>query len=189
MKHNLYKMMGLDMYLSSLGKEEYLAVSSKIYNDSRIMTPLMSWDVFGQGNLDRLEDAKKMQDIVKVKSFATKLNWRNNIDSIFEKETYEAIIITDISQKIVWVNKGFSEMTGYSKNEVLYKTPAILQGDNSSKVAKRNIKEKLQSNSSFREVITNYKKSGEAYECEVKIFPLYNYNTKTHFLALERQVG
>ncbi|WP_203255727.1 PAS domain-containing protein [Hyunsoonleella ulvae] len=190
MKHNLSKMMCLDVYLSSLSKEEYIKVSSKISNSSRIITPLMSWDIYGQDYFNGLNDARRLQDIKKVKAFAIEMNWENNIDSIFENEIYEAIIITDSNQKIVWVNKGFSNMTGYSKVEVLNKTPRILQGDNSSSISRRSIKQKLQGNLPFKEGITNYKKDGNPYECEVKIFPLYHHDTtKTHFIALERQVG
>ncbi|MFD2727325.1 PAS domain-containing protein [Hyunsoonleella rubra] len=190
MKHNLYKMMGLDIYLSSLSKSEYKAVSAEISNTSKVMTPLMSWDVYSQGYIDTLNESERLQDIAKVKSYAKHLNWKNTMDSIFENEVFQAIIITDLNQNIVWVNKGFSKMTGYAKNEVLHKTPKMLQGAETSITARRNIKKKIALDVPFREIITNYKKSGEPYECEVKIFPLYSRdNNKTHFIALEGKVG
>ncbi|GAB1856575.1 hypothetical protein MHTCC0001_14100 [Flavobacteriaceae bacterium MHTCC 0001] len=188
MKYNLSKMMGLDMYLSSLNKSDYESVVSKISNKSRIITPLMSWDVYSQGYLDNLREAQKLQDVAKVKSYAEELSWQNDIDLIFEKAVYEAIIITDINQRIVWVNKGFSKMTGYTKAEVLNKTPRILQGDSTTAASRRNIRAQLKKNRPFREVITNYKKTGVPYKCEVEIFPLHNHNCKTHFMALEKQV-
>lgn len=181
--------MGLDIYLSSLSKKEYEHVSAKIRNTSRIMTPLKSWDIYSQGYFDNLLEAERHQDIIKVKSYADLLNWQDDIDAIFKGETYEAIIITDLSQKIVWVNKGFSKMTGYLKKEVLNKTPKILQGGDTSINSKKNIRTKLSGHTPFKEIITNYKKDGTPYDCEVKIFPIRSNSNKTHFIALERQVG
>ncbi|TBN04758.1 PAS domain-containing protein [Hyunsoonleella flava] len=189
MKYNLYKMMCLDIYLSSLNKTEYEAVSKTISKGSRIITPLTSWDIYSQGNIEKLQEAERLQDIRKVKSYAKKMNWDNDIDFIFEKETFEAILITDLKQKIIWVNKGFTKMTGYLKREVLNKTPRVLQGSKTSDTSRSNIKEKLKTNLAFTEVITNYKKDGTPYKCEVKIFPLKVNNKKTHFVALERQVA
>lgn len=189
MKHNLYKMIGLDMYLSTLSKDEYESVSKKIIQDSRALLPLTSWDIYSQGYNQMLNEAERIRDIKAVKTYAKKLNWQTDIDFIFKDETYEAIIITDLSQNIVWVNKGFSKMTGYQKKEVLNKTPKILQGNETLSTSKRSIKKKLSGDMPFKEIITNYKKDGTPYDCEVKIFPLSSDTNKTHFIALERQVG
>ncbi|GGD23694.1 PAS domain-containing protein [Hyunsoonleella pacifica] len=189
MKHNLYNMMCLDIYLSSLSKSDYEAVSKTISNTSRIMVPLTSWDIYSQGYHETLNEAERLEDIKKVKAYAEKLNWQNNIDFIFEKTAFEAILITDLNQNIVWVNKGFTKMTGYLKNEVLNKTPRVLQGLKTTDDSRRKIKEKLTLNLPFTEVITNHKKDGTPYKCEVKIFPLHSNTGKTHFIALERQVA
>ncbi|WP_406683137.1 PAS domain-containing protein [Seonamhaeicola sp. MEBiC1930] len=189
MKHNLNNMKGLDIYLSSLSKDDYDAISSKITYPSHVITPLMSWDIHSEGYFKGLMAADRAQDIVKVKSYAKKLNWQGNIDDIFDKEVFEAIIITDLCQRIVWVNSGFSKMTGYSKFEVLTKKPNLLQGAETSIEVKQNIKSQLKGDLPFKDVITNYKKNGESYECEVKIFPLYSNDNKTHFIALERRVS
>lgn len=190
MKYNLCNMMGLDIYLSSLTKSEYEAVSGEICGTSRVNTPLLCWDIYSQSYIDTLSELERIQDISQVKSYAKKFEWNNAIDSIFKNELFQAIIITDLNQKIVWVNKGFSKMTGYTKTEVLHKTPKILQGAETSISSRQNIRKKIALNAPFKEIITNYKKSGESYECEVKIFPLHSSNDKnTHFIALERKVG
>lgn len=190
MKYSLNKMMALDIYLSSLSKSEYAEVMAKTKRSTvSLVTPLLSWDAYSEGYFNTLQAGDKQQDILKVKSYAHKMNWQNNLDAIFEKEVFEAIVITDINQNIIWVNKGFSKMTGYTKAEVLKKKPNLLQGTETSNEVKRNIKQQLKNNLPFKEVITNYKKSGEAYTCEVKIFPLHTNDNKTHFMALERQVS
>ena len=75
-------------------------------------------------------DSKILNDIEQVKSFAKKSKWKNKIDGIFQNQDFEALVITDINQKILWVNNGFTEMTGYSKKFAINKTPNFLQGEN-----------------------------------------------------------
>jgi len=189
MKYDLNKMMGLDMYLESLSESEYKAVSRKISRTTHVRAPLLSWDIYSECYFNKLEESHRLNDIIKVKSYAKKWRWEDDLDDVFYKKAFEAIIITDLSQKIVWVNRGFSKMTGYFKKEALNNTPRMLQGDATSFVTKRNIGKALENHMPFTEIITNYKKNGTPYKCEVKIFPLHSNGKKTHFMALERQVG
>jgi len=113
----------------------------------------------------------------------------NDINKAFEINDYEALIITDSNQNIIWVNNGFTQMTGYSKTFALNKTPRFLQGDKTSIYAKKRIRQNISKNKPFREVIVNHKKDGSTYKCEVKILPLFNKNETTHYMAFEKRVG
>ncbi len=181
--------MALDIYLLSLNDEDYGEASQNVMNSKAIHLPLMSWDIYHDHNVNRLQTVRNTQDVTKVKLLAAKLNWQNDMDEIFKKPEFDAILVTDLNQKIVWVNRGFSKMTGYSKQEALNRTPRFLQGPKTSVTAKHRIKTKLNTNMPFKEVITNYKKDGSLYRCEVKVFPLHTNGNKTHFIALEKQVG
>lgn len=151
--------------------------------------PLLCWDIYSQHYFSMLKDSKREQELIKIKSLAKKLNWKNDINALFENENFEAIVITDVQQSILWVNKGFTDMTGYSKNYALNKTPKFLQGEETSAKSIKKIRTQLDANKPFRAIITNYKKDKSPYKCEVKIFPLFSNNEITHFLALERKVG
>ncbi|TYB75726.1 PAS domain-containing protein [Bizionia myxarmorum] len=187
MKYNLSRMMCLDMYLSALPFKEYKEVKDQIKPSKSKNMPLLSWDIFSQQYSQTLDDLKTENDIKMVKLFAEKEKWQNEIDSIFENQDFEALIITDIEQKILWVNDGFTKMTGYSKTYAVNKTPKFLQGLNTSADSKQQFRAKLNRLEPFTEIITNYRKDNSPYTCEVKIIPLYAENV-THFLALERQV-
>lgn len=150
--------------------------------------PLLCWDIYSEYFLKLLEDSKREQDILKIKSLAKKLNWKNDIDAIFEKKYFEAIVLTDLQQSILWVNKGFTDMTGYSKKHALNKRPVFLQGIKTCLEIRKKIRTQLNANKPFTAIITNYKKDNTPYECEVKIFPLFT-NETTHFLALEKQLA
>lgn len=104
-------------------------------------------------------------------------------------EEYDALVLTLADENIVWVNNGFTEMTGYSKNFALGKRPTFLQGAKTSLTVKREIREQLESRHSFSGSIVNYRKNGETYLCQVKIVPIHDSNgVIINFLALEREL-
>jgi PAS domain S-box-containing protein len=187
MKYNLSEMMCLDIYLSSLTAEEYDKISIQIKPSKTKVMPLLSWDIFNQYYFQTIEKLKIKKDIKMVKSFAEKSKWKNEIDTIFKNQDFEALIITDVEQKILWVNDGFTQMTGYSKTFALNKKPYFLQGIHTSTKSKKRFRNRLNDLKPFTEIITNYRKDNTPYECEVKIIPMYSENV-THFLAIEKQV-
>lgn len=187
MKYNLSNMMFLDIYLSSLSDDEYNNIKHDIEPSKAKLMPLLSWDNFSMQHFKILENLKADSDIRTVKAFAKKNKWKNEIDTIFKDQDFEALILTNAEQKILWVNDGFTQMTGYSKTFALNKKPHFLQGINTSPKAKKRIRNKLNDFKPFTEIITNYRKDNSPYECEVKIIPLYRKNV-THFLAIEKKV-
>jgi PAS domain S-box-containing protein len=187
MKYNLSGMMCLDFYLSSLSDKEYDKVKPQIKQSKNKVMPLLSWDIFSQYHSQKIMNLKVEKDIRVVKSFAEKEKWKNEIDLIFKNQDFEALIITDVDQKILWVNDGFKQMTGYSKTFALHKKPCFLQGVQTSTKSKKQFRKKLNDLKPFSEVITNYRKDNSPYDCEIKIIPMYSENV-THFLAIEKQV-
>lgn len=187
MKNNLANMMCLDIYLSSLSNKEYQMIKHKIGISKSKPLPLLSWDIFMDSHQKRLIQAKKQIELKTVLSFAQKFNWKNDLNLAFAENDYETLIITNKNQNIIWVNDGFTSMTGYSKKFAINKKPTFLQGEKTSIETKNRIKEKMAEDKPFKGVILNYKKDKTMYNCEVKIIPLYNNNT-THYMAFEKKV-
>lgn len=151
-------------------------------------TPLLSWDLSGLGYFHKIEELQKEKDLMDLKRFASKYRWKNQLDEIIRDHTYEALVLTDLTRNILWVNDGFTEMTGYTKNNAIQNTPSFLQSEETTLESKNSIREKLKGNKPFKAVIFNRKKDNTLYKCELHIFPLKNTKT-THFLALENQVA
>jgi len=149
--------------------------------------PLTSWDIYIDNYHQLLAESKKRVELQQVAMLAEKYNWQNDLHSVFSTLEYEALIITDINQYIIWVNEGFTTMTGYSQKYALNKTPRFLQGVQTSIETKKRIRQKIKAQQPFREIIVNHKKDKTPYKCEVNIIPLYNKET-THFIAFEKQV-
>ena len=91
--------------------------------------------------------------------------------------------------EIVYVNKAFTELTGYTAEEVIGKTPRLLQASGTDADTKKTIKQALQNHQPVRVTIRNYAKSGREYWLDVSILALRNEAGEvTHFVAIERDV-
>jgi len=150
--------------------------------------PLLSWDIYIQQYYKNIRHFEKQIELAELNKFADKYGWTNNIDSLITDNDYEAIVVTDMSQKIIYVNSGFTQMTGYSKKFAMNKKPSFLQGEATSEETKAKIRQHLKDDIPFKEIIINYKKDKTPYKCEVQIIPLFGEGT-THYIALERQVS
>ncbi|WP_443936834.1 PAS domain S-box protein [Pedobacter sp. MW01-1-1] len=84
------------------------------------------------------------------------------------------IIITDWEDKITWVNKSFTEMTGYSFKEVIGKRPEdLLHGPATSRETLDYLNHQVENGQAFNADIYNYAKSGKPYWARIKGQPIY----------------
>tara|TARA_R110001592_G_scaffold33634_9_gene116426 strand:+ start:1479 stop:3530 length:2052 start_codon:yes stop_codon:yes gene_type:complete len=84
------------------------------------------------------------------------------IEQIFNHSN-EAIVVTDNQGYIQTVNKGFSHITGYTQEEVLGKTPAILNSGKQDKYFYKQFWKKLINEGCWQGEIWNKRKNGEIY--------------------------
>ncbi|WP_157811814.1 PAS domain-containing protein [Tenacibaculum sp. SZ-18] len=182
-------MKSLDLFLNSLCFEKYQEFKGYLKEEENHSINLLSFDFHVQ-NLSAILKKKSIQnDIQALEHIAKKEAWIKSIESILTKNPFEALILTDINRSILWVNDGFTKMTGYPRSYALQKAPQFLQGRKTSEETRKRIREKLQRNKPFKEVIINHRKDNTTYKCELHIFPLMNNNKTTHFLALEKQIA
>lgn len=99
-------------------------------------------------------------------------------------ETQEAILITDEKEKIIQVNKAFTEITGYSSEEVIGKTPKILSSGVQDKEFYRQMWHDIEAKGWWRGEIYNRRKNGEIYPEYEVITKIQNKQGKvTNYLA------
>jgi PAS domain S-box-containing protein len=97
-----------------------------------------------------------------------------------------AVILTDPDRRIIWVNEDFTFLTGYSLGEVMGQKPSILQGPKSETEVIQRIRKGLENRVPVKETITNYRKSGEDYQCRLVIHPIFNQSQSLiNFIAFE----
>lgn len=117
---------------------------------------------------------------------------------IFEaavEAAYDAVLITDAELKrpgprIVYVNPAFSQMTGYSLDEIIGKTPRIMQGPETDWSVIRRLRDDLEHGRPFEGKSKNYRKDGSAFIMEWTIAPVLDEERQvTHYVALQRDVS
>lgn len=86
----------------------------------------------------------------------------------------DGIVITDGKKVIIDVNEAFSYLTGYSREEVLGKTPKILRSCRQEPFFYKQMDEILNQGKSWRGEIWNVKKSGEEYAEYLRIDSIRN---------------
>lgn len=99
-------------------------------------------------------------------------------------ETFDAILITDKQNKILRVNRAFSEITGYSLEEVVEKTPRILRSNWHDASFYREMWESLKEKGHWQGEIYNRRKNGEIYPEWLTITVVKNNHQEiTHYVA------
>lgn len=105
-----------------------------------------------------------------------------------------AVVVTDgdllhPGPTILYVNYAFEQMTGYLSSELVGLSPRLLQGEKTSLATRRSLMRALREGKSMKVAMINYRKSGEAYRCEMEVFPILNKGgVVVNAVALEREV-
>ncbi|MBS4097009.1 MAG: PAS domain S-box protein [Sulfuricella sp.] len=84
----------------------------------------------------------------------------------------EGAVITDVRGKIVWVNDAFCAISGFSRDEVIGNTPALLKSGRHDDTFYRDMWQQLTASGQWRGEIWNKRKSGEIYPEELSIHSL-----------------
>jgi PAS domain S-box-containing protein len=107
------------------------------------------------------------------------------------EHSFHGIMITkaDPGYPVVYVNDAFAEITGYSSEEIVGQSPAILQGPKTEPAVLARLNQALSEGKLFHGEAINYRKDGSEFVMEWKIVPIKNENEVTsHYLALQRDV-
>ena len=151
--------------------------------------PLASFDIHLENYQNLVNEFRRNNDISHIKSILND-SWTTDLTKKVFQEDYDAIVLTDTNQKILWVSDGFRDMTGYSKKYAVGKRPSFLQGEETSKSVKTQIREELFYNHTFRGSLLNYRKNGETYLCQISIFPIYDAKERLdNFIAFEKEIS
>ena len=110
------------------------------------------------------------------------------------RNDYDSILITELNlekpgPRIVYVNDGFTRMTGYLPEEVVGKTPRILQGPKTDRAILDRLKRRLIEGQAFFGHSINYRKDGSEFINQWDIHPLLNKDGEvTHWVSYQRDV-
>lgn len=108
---------------------------------------------------------------------------------------HDAIIITEAEPveapgpRIVFVNDAFTRMMGYDRQEVIGKTPRILQGPKTDSEVLSHLRSALKNWQPVIAELINYHKNGAEVWIELSIFPVADRTGKyTYWVGLQRDI-
>jgi PAS domain S-box-containing protein len=112
---------------------------------------------------------------------------------LFAEPLTTGIVLTDATLDspgpvIRYANPAFCRMTGYAAEDLLGRSPRMLQGKDTQPLTLRSLSRTLRAGTRFHGVLANHRKSGEAYLCEIDVRPIDGHDGVTGFIAFEREV-
>lgn len=114
---------------------------------------------------------------------------------IIERST-DAVIVTGTDPidhpegpQIIFVNEAYERMTGYSREEVIGKTPRILQGTKTDRKELDKLRKAIENGEPGNAELINYKKSGEEFWTSISIFPIRdNSGAIEYWIGIKRDI-
>lgn len=117
---------------------------------------------------------------------------RKNLErlGLVSNTTSDAIIISDQNGLIEWVNPAFTELTGYTLEEVKGLKPgSFLIGPKTNRKISKEMGKAIRNGLPFAGEIINYKKRGQEYWLDIRIHPVKNDKGRIErFIAVERDI-
>jgi PAS domain S-box-containing protein len=109
-------------------------------------------------------------------------------------EISESIMVTSADldapgPNILYVNKAFSDLTGYTSAEVIGRSPRLLQGPRSDRSVLRRLRSDLERHGTFDGETINYRKDGTEFAMQFSVHPLRgDAGEVVRYLSIQRDV-
>lgn len=109
-------------------------------------------------------------------------------------QSYNPVIITDASNhidgpQIIYANPAFQKMTGYTQDELIGKSPKILQGPLTDKKVIEKMRVCISTGAHFEDSTINYDKNGNPYNVEWSISPIKdNSGIIQYYISVQKNV-
>ncbi|MFA6144960.1 MAG: PhnD/SsuA/transferrin family substrate-binding protein [Sulfurimonas sp.] len=121
------------------------------------------------------DESKELEEQIRIRQETEK--YLNRIANVFHNSR-EGILMTDAKKIIIDVNEAFTELSGYSREEVIGKTPKILRSNRHDPFFYEQIDHLLESEGSWRGEIWNRKKTGQEFAEYLRIDSVRDTNGK-----------
>ena len=101
-----------------------------------------------------------------------------------------AVAITNREGTVSWINPAFTDLIGYTSQDIVDKNLRVLKSDKQDAEFYRNLWETISSGQVWRDEIINRRKDGSLYVEEMTITPILDpYGDITNFIAIKQDVS
>ena len=111
-------------------------------------------------------------------------NFQSEIRSLMEAFEFvgDHVVITDVNGNILYANKAVEDVTGFSHDEIIGKTPGDLWGGLMGKEFYEDMWHRIKTKkSAFRGEVQNRTKDGMLYWQQLRIFPIFGDDGEVRF--------
>lgn len=191
----LFPRLDYDSLVQEAGHEDTVAerfLQSEVHfsGQDRLLTDLRLMTLIEHGRRMVLVLFQDKTALRASQSEARKARSNLRLFSQLATQSRNAIVITDHTGVIEWVNPSFERTTGYGLDEVRGRTPgSFLQGPDTAESARQRLSQHLREARPVVQEILNYNKKGEPYWIELYIEPIRDEQGRlTHFVASQSNV-
>ena len=172
-------------------REHYEMEKRYFHKNGRIVWVSLNASLVRDGNGQPEYFISQVQDISERKQNEERLRL---LESVIVNAN-DAILITEAEPidrpgpRIVYANEAFFKTTGYTMEEVLGKTPRILQGEKTDRAQLGKIRAALEKWQPIIVEMINYRKDGSEFWVELSIVPVADENGwYTHWISSQRDI-
>ena len=182
------------------GSSSKQAIKTLINDTINGATPTFEWEFLSDNDKPMLCEVCLVrlpsQEKPLIRGSMTDITYRKQAETKMLKlstalaQTTDAVMITNKAGIIEYVNKSFELTTGYQEDEIIGKTPRILNSGNQSRGFYKSLWDTISTGEVFSNVLLNQKKDGTLYYEEKSITPLHNSSGEiTHFISTARDIS
>lgn len=112
---------------------------------------------------------------------------RDFLGKIVER-SYDAVIVTNLDFKIVYINQAAENLFGYSFKELRGKYPDMMVHEDNKEEIRENIKRVLKNEDEFFGNYVNMRKNGTTFICSYRITPMYEDGNVVNYISYHRDI-
>ena len=110
--------------------------------------------------------------------------------SLVAKHALNGVLIADKQRRIIWANQSLCNITGYSLEELVGKTPKMFQFEKTDPDAILRINDCISRNEIVKEVeVLNRRKDGREYWIELNIAPVFEKDEVTGYISVQTDIS
>ncbi len=166
MKEDLERLMSYQSQRLSKGESPPSQYEIKIINKSgKYLDVIVNISLSGKDRIVSIVDITGSKQAEKQIKFLSEIS----------QQSIDSVLTTDINFKINWVNSAFTKLFGYEFEDVMGKSPDLLNAEPLSEEIQREIYETISKGNKYEvDSALNKRKDGSVFVCEFEVFPLFD---------------